>query len=51
MMENLRILAENSLFIIDNLETSAFRLACITDNPIIFFDQKGLPYKYCKKRN
>ena len=31
---------KNSLFIIDNLETSAFRLACITDNPIIFFDQK-----------
>ena len=28
------------MFIIDNLETSAFRLACITDNPIIFFDQK-----------
>ena len=33
---------ENSLFVFDNLETSAFKSACITDKPLIYFEQKRL---------
>ena len=30
------------MFVFDNLETSAFKSACITDKPLIYFEQKRL---------